>query len=273
MYVTWTPPAQFDQFIENIWYWESDGRPGHVKDTIMASGRMVLLINLLEDELRWYGGEEFGTRNRLRGIGLSGPQSQCFAIDAFQQKMMGVQFHPGGTWPFFGPLAKDFLDVHLSLADFWGTDRAHGLHMQLVDTPGVSRKIHILFGALVGQAERDFAHDPAVSFALAQFRRAPLTSRISTTAAKASVSQKKLIRLFSEQVGYTPKLYLRVARFQHLLDEVWNKAAVDWAAVAAAQGYYDQPHLTRDFRQFSGFTPAEYLRRRGPYQQHFPLPD
>lgn len=272
MYVTWKPPAPFDRFIENVWYWEADGHPEHVKDTIMASGRMALLINLLEDELRWYGGETFGTRNNLRGIGLSGPQSRCFAIDAFQQKMMGVQFHPGGTWPFFGPVAMDFHDIHISLADFWGGNRAHSLHMQLIETPGIAEKIRIVFEALVSHAARDFAHDAAVSFALAEFHRAPLSSRVAHTAAKADISQKKLIRLFSEQVGYTPKLYLRVARFQRLLDSVWNAPMVDWAELAAAHGYYDQPHLTRDFREFSGFTPGEYLRRRGPFQQHVPLP-
>jgi AraC-like DNA-binding protein len=271
-YETWAPPAPFNRFIENIWYWESCDRPQHRKDTIMASGRMGLMINLLEDELRWYDGETFQTLNRLRGIGLCGTQSRRFAIDAFQQKMMGVQFRPGGTWPFFGPAAIDFQDHHISLADFWGDNRAHSLHMQLIETQCVSRKIRIVFEALVVHATRGFEHHPAVAHALARFHRAPLSTRVAQTAADADISQKKLIHLFSAQIGYTPKLYLRVTRFQRLLDKVWNAAQVDWAPVATAHGYYDQPHLIRDFRQFSGFTPSEYLRLRGPFQQHVALP-
>ena len=47
IYETHIPSPPFDRFIQNIWYWESSDVPGHVKDTIMASGRMGLMINLL----------------------------------------------------------------------------------------------------------------------------------------------------------------------------------------------------------------------------------
>jgi hypothetical protein len=33
---------------------------------------------------------------------------------------------------------------------------------------------------------------------------------------------------------------------------------VDWAGVAVDGGYCDQSHLNREFRVFSGVTPAEY---------------
>ncbi len=60
----------------------------------MASGRLGMLVNLSRDELSWYGGERYATRNRLSGIGLCGTHASAFAIDAFQPHMMGVQFGP-----------------------------------------------------------------------------------------------------------------------------------------------------------------------------------
>lgn len=35
---------------------------------------------------------------------------------------------------------------------------------------------------------------------------------------------------------------------------------LDPFAASAEAGYYNQPHLIRSFRRFSGFTPSEYLR-------------
>ena len=33
-----------------------------------------------------------------------------------------------------------------------------------------------------------------------------------------------------------------------------------WTALALQCGYFDQSHLVRDFRAFSGFTPGEFIR-------------
>ena len=269
-YVTYTPPAPLDRFIENFWYWESDA-PGHARDTIMASGRMGLLVNLGGNELSWYGGERYAQKAVLRGIALCGTNSRAFAIDAFQAHMMGVQFRAGGAFPFFGPPGRDFQNTHLSLEEIWG-GRARSLHAQLVEARTPRAKFAILLIALLEMAPRAFEHHPAVDFALDRFNRAPVSSRVAAAAADAGLSQKKFIRLFTDEVGVTPKLYLRVARFQKLLDRVWDMPSVDWAPLAAAHGYYDQPHLIRDFREFSGFTPCEYLALRGPFPQHVPLP-
>lgn len=41
-----------------------------------------------------------------------------------------------------------------------------------------------------------------------------------------------------------------------------RKTAPDWARIAVDCGYFDQSHLIRDFLEFSGLTPADYLRRQ-----------
>jgi AraC-like DNA-binding protein len=272
IYETWTPPAPLDRFIQNLWYWESDEPPDHAKDTLMASGHMGVLINLGEDELCWYGGERFHERTKLRGIALCGSHSKNFAIDAFQPRMMGVRFQPGGAWPFFGPTGRDFQNNHISLEDLWSGNRAHELHMRLVETPGIAGKFRVLLNAMLRHAPRALEQHPAVSLALHRFDRAPVSARVAQTALDAGLSQKKFIRLFAQEVGFTPKLYLRVTRFQRLVQRVCDMPSVDWAPIATEHGYYDQPHLIRDFREFCGFTPTQYLAMRGPFQQHLPLP-
>jgi len=85
----------------------------------------------------------------------------------------------------------------------------------------------------------------------------------------AGLSARQHRRRFEEQVGLTPKAFARVRRFKRAIARL---AAGRMADVALEAGYYDQSHFIRDFREFSGLTPAEYLRyRRGEPCPFFPI--
>jgi AraC-like DNA-binding protein len=73
-------------------------------------------------------------------------------------------------------------------------------------------------------------------------------------AAHAGISIRQWERRFLDAVGLPPKLFSRIQRFQRVLQELGQQE--NWADVAIRCGYYDQAHLIRDFRDFSGETPT-----------------
>ena len=46
---------------------------------------------------------------------------------------------------------------------------------------------------------------------------------------------------------------------RRLLAGIDVRGEVDWAACAADLGWFDQPHLIRDFKRHTGVTPSHYL--------------
>jgi AraC-like DNA-binding protein len=54
----------------------------------------------------------------------------------------------------------------------------------------------------------------------------------------------------------------RVRRFNRVLQLADGARRIHWAAIAQECGYSDQAHLIRDFRAFTGSTPAQLMRRR-----------
>ena len=267
LYRTFQPPAPLDRFIDNFWYWEGDPLP-HRKELIMASHTVGLLVNLSDDELRHYDGDGFHVAHRSRGIALSGAYSRHFAIDAYQPKIMGVQFTSGGAYPFFAPSATALHNEHVALEDIWGT-AATRLHYRIVEAPTVDAKFGVLSAALCHRMARPLAHHPAVAMALARFRCVP--DRVGAVAAESGLSRRRFIEVFAEEVGVTPKLYLRLLRFNRVLDCVFGAEAVDWAEVAYLHGYADQSHLNREFREFAGLTPSQYLAHPGQGKGHAEL--
>jgi AraC-like DNA-binding protein len=81
-------------------------------------------------------------------------------------------------------------------------------------------------------------------------------------AARVYLSERQLQRRFVERVGYGPKVFQRVARFQRAARRLRSDGA-GLAGAAAWAGYADQAHLTRESRRLSGLTPRELVNWMG----------
>ena len=86
------------------------------------------------------------------------------------------------------------------------------------------------------------------------------TARVADVARAVGWSERHLAARFRAEIGLTPKAAARVIRFDRARRMI---PATDGAVVAAVCGYADQPHLVRDFVEFTGLTPTCLARRRG----------
>ncbi len=75
---------------------------------------------------------------------------------------------------------------------------------------------------------------------------------------EVGLTARSLQRLFADQVGVGPKLLARIVRFQRIF-AAFRVEPASLSRVALECGYYDQPHLIRDFREFAGEAPAQLL--------------
>jgi transcriptional regulator GlxA family with amidase domain len=94
------------------------------------------------------------------------------------------------------------------------------------------------------------AADDALGRAIAVIERSAGTLSIDAVARASGLGARQLERRFLEDVGVTPKALARIVRFQRALRGL--RAGAPPAAVAAACGFADQPHLAREFRRFAG---------------------
>ena len=96
---------------------------------------------------------------------------------------------------------------------------------------------------------------------------------MSELASLADWSPRQLEREFRRKVGLPPKTLSRIARFQNLLRLSGRFPEKAWAELSAAAGYADQAHMTREFRELSGATPARRHWEEGELTRHFVDPD
>jgi AraC-like DNA-binding protein len=78
-------------------------------------------------------------------------------------------------------------------------------------------------------------------------------------------SPKHLAARVKDAIGVGPRCFRRLLRFQKLTAKVAQRSGrPHWAELALDAGYYDQPHMVREFREFSGITPSVYWARHLP---------
>ena len=85
----------------------------------------------------------------------------------------------------------------------------------------------------------------------------------------ACLSTKQFGRVFTDYIGTTPKDFLRIVRMQRALYVLQQNPGSPFAQVAYECGFSDQSHMIKEFKLFSGYTPAEYLSVCAPVSDYF----
>lgn len=93
---------------------------------------------------------------------------------------------------------------------------------------------------------------------------------VSEVASAAHATVRTLERKFKQAAGYTVKDVSGLMRFEQVRDHLWTNPDVNLAGLAADLGYTDQAHLSREFKRYSGTTPAAFARKAKKGKQAIP---
>lgn len=261
------PQPPLSDFVDIIWYYE--GQPvTHSRERLLPTGTIELILNLAEEQTRVY--DQKLKCQKHGAVIFCGIHTEYFVIDTdSQEKVLGVHFKPGGAWPFLGVPARELKDLHLDADTLWGKI-ARDLRCDVLSAPTITTKLNVVERFLWNKLSLSVNRHPAVIYALQQMRRTDLRVKEITDA--IGLSQRRFIELFSDQVGLTPKTYLRIMRFQTAIQKIASSnLEPDWSQLALDCGYFDQAHFIKDFRAFSGINPTTYQRKCSQHLNHVPL--
>lgn len=82
--------------------------------------------------------------------------------------------------------------------------------------------------------------------------------QVAELARDLALSPRTLERLFREQVGLTPKRFIRHMRFQNALRLLERRSRGSLGRIAQASGYADQTHFISDFKDLAGRLPSAF---------------
>jgi len=178
------------------------------------------------------------------------PQSAGSAV-------VGVRFRPGLARQFLKAPPAELTGRLAPLEQLWGR-RGRELESRLSSCPTVLERAQLLLSALPAPGDAFGALSRAIEAMTAMHGALDL----DWAAAQAGMSPRQFRRRCLEESGLTPKRLCRILRFRHSL-ELAESRRLSWAAIAAEAGYFDQAHLIRDFREFTGRAPMAVFSNTG----------
>ena len=225
-------PASFevvpDGYAEIIFYF------GSADGLVAAGGRQLLpspfLVGLLNQPV------SFTAANRLEIIGI-----RCFPWTVFD--LLGL---PPGREEL-RTVAHPIAQLHAPLSEWIEAGKPAEALAQ------VAR----YFLA----AQRRVASSQLLTKAGAAMRAANGTLPVREVAAAAHATVRTLERKFKQAAGYTVKDVSGLMRFEQVRNRLWHTPAASLAGLAHELGYADQAHLSREFKRYSGTTPAAFARQ------------
>ncbi|MDX1983845.1 MAG: helix-turn-helix domain-containing protein [Bryobacteraceae bacterium] len=256
------PRPPLDNFVDFLWLWRGDARP-HMLERVLPTGAPEIILNLKEDQTRTYCPDSGILREATSGSVFSGVRTRHVVIDtAEQEHVLGVVFKPGGAMH-----AYDARDCGVPLDAIWNPRQVSTLRDRILSASDANAALDAMEQTLALMPQPPNPHR-AVSHAVETLQRNPDVTRIAALACAASLSHKRFIERFKAAVGITPKRYCRILRFQQAVRLAHRATESDWTRVAADCGYFDQSHFIRDFREFSGLTPAAYRKAVTEFPNH-----
>ena len=252
------PKPPLSKFVDCFWLY--DGQAAPQPERILPTGTFELAINLRQNELSFCDAESFENCSRLSGAVVSGAHGRSFVpVGTDDIFIIGAHFKPGGAFPFLGLPAGDLADTHVDLETLWGPPAAQ-VRDRLCEARTSQERFHILEQVLLHRLRDCVEQHYAVLAALEMFGNNHAWT-IRNAAKHIGLSQRRFIQIFKAEVGVTPKLFCRIQRFQQTRTFIRQSASINWAALAFDLGYFDQSHLIREFLEFSGQSPTNYLKR------------
>ena len=241
--------------VEAFWY--AEGPPDQTRERVFPNGVVEWIFNIGASPHKVLAHDNPGKFEIFRESWVAGFQNSYLTIQSMgETKLFGIQFKPGGAYPFLkmplDEVTNQVIDIDLVLGK-----SLDGIVDRLYSAPSAVKGFVILENLLLQILDKS-RFDPLIPYVIRFLSSRP----INTLAEETGISHKQLIQRFHRQVGTSPKKVQQIMNFQKAIQLMANRANINLTLLAHDLGYYDQAHFNHLFKQLSGVSPTFYLDQR-----------
>ncbi|GAB3422540.1 DUF6597 domain-containing transcriptional factor [Niabella aquatica] len=179
-------------------------------------------------------------------------------------KIMGVYLQPTALKTLFNIEAFELNNQNVSLEHILDEP----ILEKLVNAISVNEKIDIITHFFLNLIQQIRYNNRKAEFASALLQNGKTLKEIQV---EMNVSERSLERMIKQYVGISPKMFSRIIRFQSGLNTLRQTDFKNFTELAYMAGYFDQSHYIKEFKEFTGTNPTNFVLNTREYLANFPL--
>jgi AraC-like DNA-binding protein len=184
---------------------------------------------------------------------------------------IGICLQPHALQSVFGIDAHELTGTCVDLGLVQHKKERH-LHEQLVSAATIGEQINLFAASLLNAVERNRERqDTITGFAIKEILHGRGEVSFAALQKQLQLSERTLERRFKQSIGISAKLFSRICRFQEALTQLRKNNYQKLSDIAYENGYADQSHFIRSFKEFTGVSPFDYRKQLSEVAENFPV--
>ena len=167
-------------------------------------------------------------------------------------------FKPFAIRSIFSVMAKELTDKPVDL-NLLGLKKTNGLQEQLLNAGTIKNRIALLDNYILGliaDVKKDYE---ALNYAADTIAQNSSPEVLTLVQKELCMTERTFQRMFEKNIGIAPNLYRRISQFNAAFQQLNNRRFHKLSDIGFENGYADQSHYIRSFKEFTNLTPNEYL--------------
>ena len=198
-----------------------------------------------------------------KGCSVIGPLKQMLNYELSEgADLIVVNFRLSGFYSLFNVPLNNFDGQTVYNPDeLTGKYSWHELYETLSGITDLKARLNILSDYIAHYVrEMDTAAQPLIDGE--HYFYNPATQPVKAIASDANLTERTVQIRFQKYAGYSPKELMRFLRFKTVIAQLINdqEKFPDMFEIITAFNYHDQSHLIKDFQQFLGTTPQQFIK-------------
>ena len=256
-YQTFEPHTDLKSLVSCYWTLEVPIQTESQKQRIVPDGCIEMAFVLGDDIKRYTSGNEFILQPRAMILGQT--------IEPFYIEPTGyvntfaVRFYPYGFANFVSEPISNLANKETPINQLFGTENADGLEQKIIKSENTEQRISTIEKFLLDRLNDEKTINSIVKNTVDSLLSTNGSASINSILKEDLSKRRQLERNFKKQIGVSPKQLGKVIRLQTALKMLLNQKAENLTNVAYESEYFDQAHFIKDFKEFTGINPKEFI--------------